>query len=474
LASTLLLAGGICRSAILSVLKPIPADGAPSPVIKERLAFINKPPFHTIRRPVFWHILLLAALSRLILYGVAFLASWIYLGAEGNFLATLPALWQRSDANHYVSIARNWYVNTGEDRVFLVFLPLYPIIIKLFSYIFGSAVLSGILVSLLSYAAACVLFYEVALLIGQDEDTAYHAVRYAVFFPASFFVNGAFSEGLFLLLSALFFHYLLRKKWIAAAGFGLLASFTRYYGLLLTIPYAIELSQDIVVLWRYGDFRADQSRREIKKSDKSRISDNTNHRGAAAARYTAETPRSSAEAKQLSLYVPNIRNIVKRSVPILLIPAGTGIYLIINYMVSGNFFQFLIYQREHWSQGFTFFFNNMRTLAVCAVSYDRKTSASLFVPQIICIFLFIAMMVYGVVKKFRVSFLAYLGVYYLLTISANWMLSFPRYIFGAMPIFPLMASLGGKSKAADTLMSLICIAGLVFLTIAYTCGFHVY
>ena len=504
LISTVCLAGVICRSLVLSFIKPphtsnaesdmpvesaksgaadnvgksaksgaaanagksvkasaaadIGADAETPAIISEHY---NKPPFYTIRQPVFWHIVILAALSRVILYGVAFLASRIYIDSGGSFLGALPNLWQRSDAPHYVAIAENWYVNTGEDRVFLVFLPFFPILIRLFSYVFGNAVFSGILISLLSYIAACVLFYEVALLIGQDEGTAYHSVKYAVFFPASFFINGAFSEGLFLLTSALFFHCLLRKKWLLAACFGLLASFTRYYGLLLVIPFAIELAQD------FASLRARALVSLGKKEGAGPIREN-------AAILDQPGKREGAAPSRNNTAIFKLADVIKRSVPILLIPAGTGIYLVINYAVSGNFFQFLIYQREHWNQRFAFFFDNVRTLAQNVIAFDRATSASLFIPQIICIVLFIALLAYGAITKFRVSFLAYLGVYYLLSISAYWMLSFPRYIFGAVPIFHLMASLGNRSHAADALISMACFAGLIFLTIAYTCGFHVY
>ncbi|MFD1909715.1 hypothetical protein ACFSQ7_45830 [Paenibacillus rhizoplanae] len=36
---------------------------------------------------------------------------------------------------------------------------------------------------------------------------------------------------------------------------------------------------------------------------------------------------------------------------------GLLAYLYINYNVTGNAFQFSIYQREHWSQRFYFFFS---------------------------------------------------------------------------------------------------------------------
>lgn len=421
LASVVFLAGFICRAIVLSLMKP-KADVNPPDSAKPD----SGPPFFTLRRPVLWQIIIITAFSRILLYGIAYLSAKFILKQSGGFFDTLPGLWQRSDAPHYISIAENWYVNTGEDRVFLVFLPFYPMLIKAFSFVFGNAVFSGIATSLLSYIAACVLIYEVSLLLGQDEETAFAAVKYAVFFPASFFVNGAFSEGLFLLLSALFFHMLLRKKWAAAACFGMLAAFTRYYGLLLAVPYAVEYAQDV----------------------------------------------SAALALRRKKIAP--RAVLAKAAPVLLIPTGTGLFLLVNYIVSGNFFQFLIYQRVHWSQKFTFFFDNMRDLALNSLRYDRDVSATMFIPELICIVLFICLMFYGAATGFRVSMLAYLGVYFLLSVSAYWMLSFPRYVFGAVPVFPLLASLGRRNRAADTIVSLVCIAGLIYLTVAYVNGFNVF
>ena len=378
-------------------------------------------PFFAFRNAAFWQIILLAAVSRVVLYGVAYLSARIFINFEGGFFEGLPELWQRSDAPHYISIVEDGYVNVGEDKVFLVFLPFYPIVIKCVSLVFGSPVFSGILVSILSFIAACLLVYEVSLLMGRDEETAFLAAKYAVLFPASMFINGSFSEGLFLLLSALFFHAMLRKKWTAAACFGLLASFTRYYGLLLAAPYAMECASDLAG-FRFRGF--------------SRV--------------------------------------LRRVLPIFLIPVGAGLFLVVNYIVSGNFFQFLIYQREHWDQRFSFFFKNMGALAANAISYNNSVSASLFIPQVIFIFLFILIMIYSALSGFRASMLAYLGLYFLLSISARWMLSFPRYIFGAAPVFLVMAEIGRRGKNVDALMTLFCAAGLFFFTIAYACGFHVY
>ena len=462
--------------------------------------------FFTARYRTFWSIVILAAVTRILLYGVAFLFAAVHApDASGNgFSEMLQKLWQRSDAPHYMAIAKNGYANTGEDRVFLVFLPLYPMLTGLLSQIAGDIFLSGVLISLLSYIAACALIYEIALIMGQDDDAAFLAAKYAIFFPSSFFVNGTFSDGLFLLLTALFFHLLLRGKWIYAAIFGMLSAYTRYYGVLLAVPYAIECVLDLAAYPHDGS--AGVATVAVATTTDDAVADDGDDADAAGPASSAADDGDDAAATDdaaaddgddadddddaaatddaaadVAAYPPPGARIgtragtaLSRVAPILLIPTGTALFLYVNYAVSGNWFQFLVYQREHWHQRLAFFFDNMKTLAYNTMNFDRPTSASLFVPEIIFIILFIMLAAYGAIKKLRVSFLAYLGVYFLLSVSAYWLLSFPRYIFGALPVFPLMASLGRTSRAADALISFFCLVGLVFLTLAYTGGYHVY
>ncbi|MDR3120202.1 MAG: hypothetical protein LBU58_02535 [Clostridiales bacterium] len=451
-------------------------------------------PFSSAPRRGLVQILILAAASRFVLYALAYLSARLVLNPDGGFWDSFASLWQRSDAPHYLAIVENGYVSTGEDQVFLVFLPFYPLVVKLFSAVFGSALYSGLVVSLLSFFAACVLVYEVALLLGQDEETAFLAAKYMIFFPASFFVNGTFSEGLFLLLSCLFFHFLLRKKWLAAACFGFFAAFTRYYGVLLAVPYFVEWTQDFAAARRFDPARGQpgpetvrpggsppQSRREARREARRKTAAKPTVGlaakpavSAAAKAVAPSAARASAPSAANQPVKPSASAIVKTAAPILLIPAGTGLFLVVNKVVSGSFFQFLTYQREHWNQSFRLFPENMRSLAANVLAFDPQTSASMFLPQLICIILFLGLMVFGILARFRLSMLVYLGVYFLLTISASWMLSFPRYLFGAAPVFCLMGALGRRGRLADALQTLVCLSGLMYLTFAYVCGYHVY
>ena len=111
--------------------------------------------------------------------------------------------WKSADAYHYLCIARDWYLSEGElDRIVqLVFLPGYPIVVRVVSRIVRDYVLSGMLVSVLCFAGALCVFYRLVL----EEYSADAARRAAVFLclmPGAFFFFAPMSESLFLLLSA--------------------------------------------------------------------------------------------------------------------------------------------------------------------------------------------------------------------------------------------------------------------------------
>lgn len=48
-------------------------------------------------------------------------------------------IWNRWDAPHYLQLAEQGYKATGEDRLLLVFYPLYPWVIRRFAFVFGGS-----------------------------------------------------------------------------------------------------------------------------------------------------------------------------------------------------------------------------------------------------------------------------------------------------------------------------------------------
>ncbi len=72
------------------------------------------------------------------------------------------SFWLCTDSQHYMDIARDWYLSEGEwDRlVQLVFLPGYPVAVRLVSNFVGNELAAGLFVSALCFAGSGVMLYK--------------------------------------------------------------------------------------------------------------------------------------------------------------------------------------------------------------------------------------------------------------------------------------------------------------------------
>ena len=128
----------------------------------------------------------LAAWGLLLGFGVAvtlsqFLLVYLLSGTESRFLDSFPELYYRSDVAHYMGIARDWYVTEGDERLRLVFLPLYSLAVRALTwngdYFWGSFA-AGQLFSLLCLPAAYELFR-----LDLDRRNAMASVRILFLLP---------------------------------------------------------------------------------------------------------------------------------------------------------------------------------------------------------------------------------------------------------------------------------------------------
>ena len=106
-------------------------------------------------------------------------------------------------------------------------------------YIFGgNLVIAGIVISLACYAGVVVVLYRlVALDFGRR--TAFRATLYLSIFPTAFFWQAVYSESMFLMLSAACILWSTEGRWKLAGLAGLAAALTRSAGFLLIVPMAI-------------------------------------------------------------------------------------------------------------------------------------------------------------------------------------------------------------------------------------------
>jgi hypothetical protein len=162
--------------------------------------------------------------------------------SEGKIFNLFITPWYRWDAVHYLDIAENGYAS---DRNTTVWPPLYPLLIKLFSFTNGSFLLSAIIVSNLAFICALFLLY---LLISTEynEETARRTLQYLIIFPTAFFFVAPYSESLFLALSVGFFLAINKQKWWLAGLLGIGAVLTRLQGVFLVIPLIWMLFENIV------------------------------------------------------------------------------------------------------------------------------------------------------------------------------------------------------------------------------------
>jgi hypothetical protein len=158
------------------------------------------------------------------------------LGSLGNVLAAAGVRW---DSVHYLAIAAHGY-NTPSNTVFF---PLYPALIKVFSWLTGSYVIAGELISTVAFAVSLLLLHR--LTRAELGDRAANAtVLLLAFSPLSLFFTALYTESLFLAL-ALGVFLLARQGRFGWAGVAAAAAtMTHIEGVLLIAPLAIFYWQD--------------------------------------------------------------------------------------------------------------------------------------------------------------------------------------------------------------------------------------
>lgn len=334
-------------------------------------------------------------------------------GSKDSFFNSF-GIWKQTDSFHYLQIAEEWYASDASlDRIVqLVFLPGYPLAIRLLTMLTGNYLVSGMLISGLSFAGAGTMLYRLARLDMNHRDSI-RAVKFLCILPPAFFFASPMSESLFLLLSVSCMFYARKKKWLFAGILGGLAAFTRSLGIVLLAPLCFEWVIDLI-----GNLP--KSKKQLLK----RI-------GSAAA--------------------------------LLLVPLGFGVYCLINYEVSGNPLQFLIYQREHWHQSMNFFFNTAayqtNYLIDSFLNQNFTYAMGLWVPSLFCTFASLITMI-AAVKRLRPSYTAYFIGYFVVAIGATWLLSAPRYLLTLFPL-PLALATLTKRRWAEEVLTIFLVVLLV-------------
>src|ERR687890_212255 len=159
-------------------------------------------------------------------------------------------IWSHWDGEHYVRLAVDGYLHPP-DNVSPAFFPLYPLLMRSLAGLFGGPIslqslsVWGPLLSLLFLPFALYFVYQIALDLF-DERSARGAVLVFAFFPTAFFLNAAYTESLFLSLSAgSLWAMRVRKDLLLACVLAGFAAATRNVGIFLVAPLMYEWIKEV-------------------------------------------------------------------------------------------------------------------------------------------------------------------------------------------------------------------------------------
>jgi hypothetical protein len=351
-------------------------------------------------------VLLIVIATRITIFSFGFATS----ACSNNSIAPLSILMNQFshwDSMHYIDIAKNGYIFQGYQQDFIVYFPLYPALIRLFTFDFAYINLSALVISNISSAVAAVFLFKLAK-VDFGDTVARKAVTYFCIFPTAYFLAAIYTESLFLALTISSFYYARMEKWWAAGFLSMFAALTRLGGLLLLPALLIEYIHQ--KKWALCNF----------------------------------------DRKVLCVFFAL---------------AGFLIYLLINFHVAGNPFAFMDIYRTNWNlsvnpvMGFQRavewsisapFPENMYTLA--------ELSFAAFGLFMVCA---------GVMLRFRLSYNVYLLLTWMLSVSTSWWMSVPRYLIAMFPMFILMGTLV-KEKSVHYTLTATSAALLCLFTVLFT------
>ena len=334
---------------------------------------------------------------------VVLLASWplrnLLLGPMT--LSESMDAWVCGDGVHYLDIARDWYLSAGSiDRlVQLVFLPAYPLLVRAAHLVIRNWTLAALTVSALCFAGAGCLLYKL-LRLDLEHRAAARGILLLCLTPGSFFFAAPMSESLFLLSCVGCIYFARTNRWLPACLMGALAAFTRSLGVTLMVPLLTEL---------------------IAKRVRGAVS---------------------------------VKTTLVRCLLLLIIPAGFGVYVYINYRVAGDPLQFLTYQAEHWSQKLGLFFNSaayQTEYAISSAEDKMENLLGLWLPNLTAQALSLGLMICGV-KHLRASYTTWYIVYFIIAMGTTWLLSAPRYLMAFFPAVIVLSNLTERNRLRSTVL----------------------
>lgn len=315
------------------------------------------------------------------------------MAAEPNLPDPAHAMWFHWDPGHYLRIADVGYRSSGEDALFIVFFPMFPLLVALTGFVLRNLVVASLVVTTVASIASGWLLYKLVRL-DRPEKEARGAVVLLFAFPTAYALFAPYSEAVFL-AAVLGSMYAARTgRWWLAGLAGLAASATRIVGLALVPALLVE---------------------------------------AFVAQREEGAPRKKLGA-------------------IALVPLGFLSYLGINQVVHGDPLHFLQVQKDHWFQEAVAPWTPV-TQAFEAMRGTEFTVDTFLVHPARLVAIAFALAVLGAGwRSLRTSDRVFSAVTMLMVLSASWLISLPRYL---LAVYPLFTTMGGLARRRVVLWAVV-------------------
>ena len=159
-------------------------------------------------------------------------------------------LWNRWDSLHYLKLAEFGYSSTDPMKAWLY--PLFPWTVRVLAVVTRDYLVAAFVVSGLACAATAVLLRR---LVARDygPEVAQRAVWFFLIFPTAYFLHIGYTESLFLAFLLASLLSARNRHWWMAGLFGALCWMTRPTGIVLLPTLAMEAAQQFweTKRWRW-------------------------------------------------------------------------------------------------------------------------------------------------------------------------------------------------------------------------------
>ena len=339
--------------------------------------------------------------SRLLLFAVILLSRMIMVRGElwhpGGLLSVLE---QFDGELWYMTIARDGYFFSTTEPSPVPFFPMFPMLMKLVSFVFHDMRIAGFIVPHVCLLATGLFLKSLVDIDYPDDRVGRAAVLFLMFNPVSIFHSSAYSESTFLMFATGSLLAARKGRWLIACLAGMCLAMTRNVGVVIALPLAIEYARQA---W----------------STKTKLSD---------------------------LFHP-------RALLLGLVPLGLAAYMFYGYLRWNDPLAFL-HASVVWGRSFTSPAQTFSTLVHYRPLYQWLFLGTMGTALVL--------LVAGAALRVRISYLAWCGVLTGSYLCAATMEAWPRYLSVEFPLYIVLAVIVTRLRWTAELL-LGCTTGLFVL-----------